>query len=201
MKTDRALSVADLLIAGLVILLILAATYWIGYAVYALLGALVGHQLSFGLPIEIRLLGAALLVSGLAVAADVFRFRRPWDVWVSTSATFMKLIRRRPLGEKEGRVEAFIPRGPYVYVRSPMYFGVVAAVVGLGVAVESVPLLMWGLVLTGWYWFFLIPFEERELLALFGARYADYRRQVPKLFPYGRRFRQSVSDGAQPTPA
>ena len=69
-----------------------------------------------------------------------------------------------------------------------MYFGVVAISFGYGLAAASPALMFWGLTLTCWYWFFLIPFEERELLALFGASYADYRRQVPKLFPYGRRY-------------
>jgi protein-S-isoprenylcysteine O-methyltransferase Ste14 len=176
---------------GIVILLILASTYGIGYAVYTLLGLLAGHQATLGLPIEIRLLGAVLVVVGVSVAADVFRFRRPWDVWVSTSATFMKLIGRLPLSETKGRTEPFIPRGPYAYVRSPMYFGVVAIAFGYGFAIASVPVLLWGVILACWYWFFLIPFEEKELKALFGASYEDYRRQVPKLFPYGRRYRQS----------
>ena len=161
-----------------------------------------GTRLIFGPPIEVRLFGAALIVIGSAVAADVFRFRRPGDVWVSTSVTFMKLIGRLPLSETMARTEPFVPRGPYVYVRSPMYFGVVAITLGFGLAVGSLPLVFWGLVLACWYWFFLIPFEERELGALFGASYADYRRQVPKLFPYGRRYRQTehgrpISDVSQ----
>jgi len=101
------------------------------------------------------------------------------------------LIGRLPLSETKGRTEPFIPRGPYAYVRSPMYFGVVAIAFGYGFAIASVPVLLWGVILACWYWFFLIPFEEKELKALFGASYEDYRRQVPKLFPYGRRYRQS----------
>jgi len=179
----------DLAVTGLVVLLFLTLTYVTGYAVFALLGLLAGRQLGFGLPIEVRLLGVALLVAGMGVAAYVFRFRHPRDVWVSTSATLMKLMRRRPLDQRVGRTEPFIPRGPYAYVRSPMYFGVVTIVFGLAVAVESIPLLIWGLILACFYWFFLIPFEESELQALFGESYLNYRGQVPKLFPNGRRFR------------
>jgi protein-S-isoprenylcysteine O-methyltransferase Ste14 len=189
MRPDRPLSTRDLVTTGLVILLILAVTYWMGYAVYALLGLLAGHQLTFGLPIGVRLLGAGLTVVGAAVAADVFRFRRPRDVWVSTSVTFMKLTGRLPLSERLARTEPFVPRGPYVYVRSPMYFGVVALTLGFGLAVASLPVLLWGVILACWYWFFLIPFEEEELSALFGGSYEDYRRSVPKLFPYGRRYK------------
>jgi protein-S-isoprenylcysteine O-methyltransferase Ste14 len=42
-------------------------------------------------------------------------------------------------------------------------------------------------VLTCWFWFSQIPFELKELEALFGESYAEYRRQVPKLFPYGKK--------------
>ena len=163
----------------------------IAYAIYTFLGILAGHQFIFGPPIEVRLLGVGLILVGLAVAADAFRFRNPREVWVSTSVTFMKLLGRLPISERIARTEPFVPRGPYVYVRSPMYFGVVAISIGYGIAAASPALLLWGLILACWYWFFLIPFEERELLALFGASYADYRRQVPKLFPYGRKYRQT----------
>ena len=191
MRPDRQLNAGNLVATGMVILLILAVAYSIGYAIYSLLGLLAGHQILFGPPVGLRLLGAALVFIGAVVAADVFRFRRPWEVWVSTSVTFMKLIGRLPLSEPLARTEPFVPRGPYVYVRSPMYFGVVAISVGLGLAVASLPLLFWGLILACWYWFFLIPFEERELAALFGASYEDYRRRVPKLFPYGRKYKQT----------
>lgn len=191
MRPDRHLSMLELVTTGLVILLILAVAYWIGYAIYALLELLARHQLVFGPPIEVRLFGAALILIGLGVEADVFRYRRPREVWVSTSVTFMKLIGRLPLSETMARTEPFVPRGPYVYVRSPMYFGVVAITLGYGLSVGSLPLLFWGPVLACWYWFFLIPFEEKELGALFGASYADYRRQVPKLFPYGRKCNQT----------
>jgi protein-S-isoprenylcysteine O-methyltransferase Ste14 len=191
MRPDRHLRAWELVTTGLVILLILAVAYGIGYAICAILGLLAGHQLIFGPPIEVRLLGASLVLIGLAVAADVFRYRRPREVWVSTSVTFMKLIGRMPLSETMARTEPFVARGPYVYVRSPMYFGVVAITLGYGLAVGSLPMLFWGAVLACWYWFFLIPFEEKELGALFGASYADYRRQVPKLFPYGRKYNQN----------
>jgi protein-S-isoprenylcysteine O-methyltransferase Ste14 len=184
----------DLAATGLVILAILAAAYCMGFAVCSVLGLLAGHPLTFAPPVEVRLLGAALIVVGAAVAGDVFRVRRPREVWASTSVTLMKLIGRWPLSDATARTEPFVPRGPYVYVRSPMYFGVVAIVLGSGLAAASTATLSWGLVLACWYWFFLIPFEERELETLFGARYADYRRQVPKLFPYGRRYDRRVGE-------
>lgn len=191
MKSNEKLTWGESAASAVVILLVLSITYFIGYALDALLGVLLGHRLNFGLPLEGRLLGLVLLANGLLVVGDVFRVRHPWDVWVSTSATLMKMMGRRPLNEKRWRTEPFIPKGPYVHVRSPMYFGVVSVVFGLGILETSVPLLFWGLVLTCWYWFILIPFEERELKALFGESYERYRRQVPSLFPDGRKYRQA----------
>ena len=117
------------------------------------------------------------------------RYRRPLDVLVSTADTFTKLIKRKPLAEKTMRTEPFVPKGPYAWVRNPMYFGVVMLSFGIGVSLSSTPLLLWGLVVTCWFWLFQIPVEERELQALFGETYSEYRRQVPKLFPYGKRYR------------
>lgn len=189
MKTNETLSWAESAATAIVILLVLSMTYLIGYGLYALLEVLVGHRLSLQLPLEARLLGLALMLAGFAVFVEVFRYRHPWDIWVSTSATLMKMVGRRPLNQRRWRTEPFIPNGPYLYVRSPMYLGIITAVFGLGVLESSGPLLLWGLVLTCWYWFLLIPFEERELDALFGESYERYKRQVPKLFPDGRRYR------------
>ena len=193
MSTDRVLTTWNLVATGIVILLFLVSAYVLGVFVYSFIAVLAGHKLTFGLPVEVRLLGLLLMAIGLAVSADVFRFRRASDVWASTSVTVRKMAGRRPMEERTGRTEEFIPLGPYVYVRSPMYFGVVAIVFGLGMAESSGPLLLWALILACFYWFILIPFEERELQALFGESFVNYRRQVPKLFPYGRRYRSPTS--------
>ena len=44
-----------------------------------------------------------------------------------------------------------------------------------------------------WFRFVIIPFEEKELLALFGEQYAKYASEVPMLVPLARRKRR---DGA-----
>ncbi len=170
------------------ILLILSATLGAGYGIYLLL-SLAGLQLSTNLPVEFRLAGLVALVAGLTIGLAVLMIRRPIDVLVSTSDTFMKLVGRKPIGKTVRRTEPFIPKGPYKYVRNPMYFTVLAFVFGLGLAYSSTLLLLWGAVLVCWFYFALIPFEEKELEALFGEGYSDYRQQVPMLFPYGKRYK------------
>lgn len=189
MAEDARPSRAEQALAGALILAILAGTYALGYAVDALVEITTGGLLRVELPTLVRLLSIALLAAGAWVEVSVFRVRHVEDVWASTTVTFLKLVRRRPLAERRGRAEPFVPTGPYAYVRSPMYFGILLGVLGLGVAFSSLTLFFWACILAVWYGFFLIPFEERELEALFGAGYGDYQRQVPMLVPYRKKYR------------
>jgi Phospholipid methyltransferase len=184
-------SIPVLLATVFLVLLILSATFGLAYAVcYSL--ALGGIQTTIDIPLGFRLMGLAFIAACVALESYVMKYRRPFEVLVSTSETLMKLLRRRPISERKGRTEPFVPKGPYAYTRNPMYLCVVTIASGLGLAFSSTPLLVWGLLLTIWFSFVLIPFEEKELEALFGDSYADYKRQVPMLFPYGRRYRQET---------
>ena len=178
----------------LIILMMILATLGLGYAAYFLIDILFGFEPSIDIPTEARLVSLLFLAAGAIAVLDTVRYRRPKDVLVSTSDSLMKLVRRRPLGERIGRTEPFVPKGPYRYVRNPMYFGVVMLSFGIGIALSSSPLLFWGVALICWFWFLLIPFEEKELGVLFGEGYVEYRKQVPKLFPYGRKFRPIESN-------
>lgn len=74
-------------------------------------------------------------------------------------------------------------RGPYRYVRNPMFTGVLAILLGEAVAARSPALLIWFAL------FFLfvsiaVPLgEERRLAHRFGADYARYRAHVPRWIP------------------
>jgi protein-S-isoprenylcysteine O-methyltransferase Ste14 len=70
-----------------------------------------------------------------------------------------------------------------------MYSGVVMVLVGSGILLASASVLLWGLVVASYFLIFLIPREEKELDALFGESYREYKKQVPVLFPTGRRYR------------
>ncbi|WP_164976333.1 methyltransferase family protein [Oleiharenicola lentus] len=74
-------------------------------------------------------------------------------------------------------------RGPYKWVRNPMYLALMALVGG-----EALLFRSWHI---GVYWVFLvcglhllvIGYEEANLRFRFGAIYEDYRRDVPRWFP------------------
>ena len=167
------------------IALILGATFYLG----SLLSALLGLPPSLPLMLAARILGAALVAVGLAVAGWVFRYRRPESMIASTYVTFMKMFRLMPMGEVSERKEPLVVAGPQKYVRNPLYFAVVVLSLGWGLGGASTSVLVGTLILVLWLRLFLIPFEEKELRALFGDQYVEYAEKVPALFPFTKRKR------------
>lgn len=78
----------------------------------------------------------------------------------------------------------FQTRWLYRYVRHPIMLGFV--VVFWATPDLTVGRLLFAAAATG-YALVGIWLEERDLLDAFGGTYADYRREVPMLFPFGRR--------------
>lgn len=174
---------------ALAILAVVLSSAMAGVGLAALVSVIIGTWPALDLPVLVRLLGGILAAVGVFSIIVVTRFRSPKDVLDSTAVTMLKFYHRTPLEGLEGRTERFVPAGPYRYVRNPMYFGAVCIAFGLAVALSSVAGLFWGAVLIIWFWFVWIPFEERELEALFGDSYREYKRRVPMLFPNGRSYR------------
>lgn len=175
--------------AGLISLEI-ALTLGAAYAITVALAFALPASSIFDLPLPARLFGVLPLVAGVGLAVDTLRYRHPKDMLVSTGVTLRKLFGRTPIEVTAERKEPFSVVGPYRYVRNPLYLGVILIAVGLALLGSYVEMLIWAVVLVCWFWFLLIPFEERELQILFGERYAYYRRRVPRLIPSGRKFRE-----------
>jgi protein-S-isoprenylcysteine O-methyltransferase Ste14 len=128
-----------------------------------------------------------VLAAGLALEGWVFRTRSPASVLESTYITFLKLARRVPLAESSGRTEPLVLRGPQKYSRNPLYLGVVVMLVGWSLLTALSFVLVATVVILLWFRLFLIPFEERELFALFGGQYKRYTDSVPMLIPFTKR--------------
>jgi protein-S-isoprenylcysteine O-methyltransferase Ste14 len=168
------------LIAGLIAIAYLAC----------ILGTiLLGLPWDLSLPWPLRILGVLLIAVGSAAMASVFRFRGFRAVLDSTYATLMKLLRREPMVASVGRTEPLVMAGPYRYARHPLYSGVIALTFGIGLAVDHLWALLGAVILYLWFAFVLAPFEERELLALFGKDYEDYMRSHRRFLPVPRRAR------------
>ncbi len=79
--------------------------------------------------------------------------------------------------------QEFVARGPYRYVRNPMYIGALTVLAGLALYQHSVSVLLLCLGLFLLVNLFLIVYEEPDLEARFGQRYEDYRKMVPRWIP------------------
>ena len=76
-------------------------------------------------------------------------------------------------------------RGPYRFVRNPMYIGAVLALAGAALFYGSVPLLAYaGLFLLASH-VFVVRYEEPTLRRTFGEEYELYCRQVRRWWPGG----------------
>ncbi len=176
------------LLIVLVIVGVVGGMYLIGFAVTAV----------FGLPLEMnlhpafRLAGVALFIAGAAFFGWLLRYRRMRDILASTYASIAKAGRRVPLGEAHGRTEPLVVVGPYRIVRHPLYFAVGLMVVAIALLVDLTAALLGAVFLWLWFAFVVEPFEERELLALFGPPYLQYMRVTPRMIPVPRRTRRSM---------
>jgi len=76
-----------------------------------------------------------------------------------------------------------VERGPYRYVRHPIYSGILLALAGTVIALGAPP--RWiaiGLLILAVF-LLKIQSEERLLASAFGERFASFRRKTPALFP------------------
>lgn len=72
--------------------------------------------------------------------------------------------------------------GPYAFVRHPQYVGFVLVMFGFLLQWPTLVTLVMFPVLVFMYWRLAMT-EERQALAEFGERYADYARKTPAFFP------------------
>ncbi len=88
---------------------------------------------------------------------------------------------RAHLRGKPDRPSRFVVRGPYRWVRHPLYFCIL-------VLIWSIPdltadRLLFNVLWTAWI-YVGTTLEEADLLTNFGDAYRDYRRKVPMLIPW-----------------
>jgi protein-S-isoprenylcysteine O-methyltransferase Ste14 len=71
-----------------------------------------------------------------------------------------------------------VVKGPYRYVRNPMYLGAALAICGAAIFYHSILLLGYALVFLLAAHVFVVTYEEPTLARLFGGEYESYRAQV-----------------------
>lgn len=80
-----------------------------------------------------------------------------------------------------------VARGPYRWVRNPMYLGVWSMLIGEMIVFASRNLGLYLLIVALWQHLFVVLYEERTLARRFGIAYNDYCRAVPRWVPRIRR--------------
>ena len=72
----------------------------------------------------------------------------------------------------------------YAWTRNPMVLAALAFFLSLGIWFQSLPLVLWVLILlTPALLFFVKVYEERELEIRFGPSYLDYKSRTPMFLP------------------
>jgi protein-S-isoprenylcysteine O-methyltransferase Ste14 len=118
--------------------------------------------------LPLRVIGAVLLVAGLAVLVHAFaRFvREGFGTPAPVAPT-----------------ERLVVGGLYRYVRNPMYLAVASIIVGQALLLGQLILLPYAALFGLAVWAFVRWYEEPTLERQFGAQYDEYRRAVPAWWP------------------
>jgi protein-S-isoprenylcysteine O-methyltransferase Ste14 len=148
---------------------------------------LLGLPASFDPPLALRLTGAVMLVTGVAFASWLLRYRSPLTMITSTYYTFSKMFARAPMSKLEGRTEPLVVEGPQKYVRNPLYFAATTLFFGWALVWGGTALLVGAAFVLVWFALVQIPFEEKELRAIFGEEFVRYAAEVPMLIPFTKR--------------
>jgi methanethiol S-methyltransferase len=164
-----------------------ARWYRLGFSLYALVTFLPVLVLFAWLPdqtlYQVTFPAALLLLAVQAAGLGLFA----WTLVVTDVWSFLGM-RQVTAGDRQ--VEFLTVRGPYAWVRHPMY--------------TASLMILW---FTPWMTFNLLAlnlgitayfviggiFEERKLLRQFGPAYAAYRERTPMLFPWPRPRKSSTS--------
>jgi protein-S-isoprenylcysteine O-methyltransferase Ste14 len=135
------------------------------------------------IPTVMRATGAGVLAFGLIFMGWLFRYRSPAEILQSTYETMRKANKGAHAHERLGRFEPLMLSGPQRYVRHPLYFAVLVALLGWWLLLDYTLLLLMAVFLFLWFTMVVIRFEEQELRELFGEEYVAYARVVPMIFP------------------
>ena len=76
-----------------------------------------------------------------------------------------------------------VVRGPYRFVRNPMYVGVLALIVGQALLFASLPLAIYAVAIFLTVHLFVIGYEEPTLRRTYGAEYEAFTAAVPRWLP------------------
>ncbi len=162
---------------------------WGLFSLGSLVSSLLGLPATLSLQLPLRILGGVVVAGGVGLVLWLFRYRSPFLMIVSTYFTFVKMFTRSPISQVKGRTEPLVVKGPQKIVRNPLYLGAIAVFLGWALATGSMSLFVGVLFVLVWFRFVQIPFEEKELRAIFGEEFEKYSAKVPMLIPFSNGWR------------
>jgi protein-S-isoprenylcysteine O-methyltransferase Ste14 len=118
--------------------------------------------------LPVRLLGALLLLLGVALLLDAFR--RFALEGIGTPAPILP-------------TRHLVVSGPYRHVRNPMYVSVLAVILGQGLLLPSEGVLLYGALVFLAFHAFVLAYEEPTLRRKYGPEYEAFCRHVPRWIP------------------
>ena len=77
-----------------------------------------------------------------------------------------------------------VDTGPYSLVRNPLYLFTIIGAAGIGAQTSSLVVTALSALVTGLVFAVVVRKEESYLAAQFGDAYQDYKRRVPRFFPW-----------------
>jgi protein-S-isoprenylcysteine O-methyltransferase Ste14 len=80
--------------------------------------------------------------------------------------------------------QELVERGPYRFVRHPVYSGIFLAVIGGGFAVQSWAAVVLLVIMYAILFRYRIAAEEQILISEFGEQYQSYSKRVKRLIPF-----------------
>lgn len=119
---------------------------------------------------------ACRAISLLAIAGSM------WGIWaLKTFDAFGRTAIASAVHGKQEQAPEFVVRGPYLWVRHPLYFFTLVLIWSTPVMTSD--RLMFNALWTSWI-VLGSYLEEKDLVAVFGEQYRRYQKTVPMLLPW-----------------
>jgi len=124
----------------------------------------------------IRAVAVILISFGVAIYV-----RCIWDFLIYGRGTPL------PLDAPKG----LVIRGIYLYIRNPMYSGVLMVILGWSIFFQDAVLVVYTVIIGTIFHLFVVLYEEPHLQQTFGDEYKNYCKQVGRWLPKIRRKRNA----------
>jgi protein-S-isoprenylcysteine O-methyltransferase Ste14 len=135
------------------------------------------------LPLLIRLLTRGLLVVDLGDYRYFGLLPLLPGAWLALWCVIDFAVRGRGTPAPFDPPRKLVVKGPYRYVRNPMYIGMLLVLAGEAVLMSSMFVLLYTLLLWIASHLFVVFWEEPRLRRRFGERYEKYSEAVPRWLP------------------